>query len=241
MISRLKRLLNVGTLYLPERDAWLEKSLAQIAPGSRILDAGAGETKYRKFCGHLEYVSQDFAQYDGRGNEEGFQTKSWDNSKLDIVSDITDIPVADGSFDAVMCVEVFEHVPDPVAALRELSRVLKPGGTLVLTVPFCASTHFAPYFFVTGFSKYWMEKFLPQNGLEIERLEYHGNYFEFLALELRRWHRVIEKYVSPSRFWFLLSKIAAAPAVLFLQLMSRRGARSAELLCYGIHVVARKR
>jgi len=49
------------------RQAWLRKALAGLPAGTRILDAGAGELKNRKFCDHLAYVSQDFCEYKGRG------------------------------------------------------------------------------------------------------------------------------------------------------------------------------
>ena len=86
------------------------------------------ETQIQFMEAHLEYVSQDFGQYDGKGDDKGLQTKKWDNTKLDIVSDITDIPVPDSSFDAIMCIEVFEHIPYPISALEEFSRILKRGG-----------------------------------------------------------------------------------------------------------------
>lgn len=42
------------------RNEWIEKQLKSIPDGLRILDAGAGELRWKKFCSHLEYVSQDF-------------------------------------------------------------------------------------------------------------------------------------------------------------------------------------
>src|SRR5947209_874267 len=50
--------------------------------------------------------------------------------------DITNLTFQDASFAAVMCFEVLEHVPDYGAAIKEIARVLKPDGKLVLTVPF---------------------------------------------------------------------------------------------------------
>lgn len=132
----------VGKSNKSNRDEWLKETLNKIPQGSRILDAGAGELQYKPLCGHLDYVSQDFAQYDGIGDDKGFQMGSWDQSKLDIISDITEIPEDDGSFDAIMCVEVFEHLPEPLKAIGEFSRLLKSGGHLVITAPFCSLTHF---------------------------------------------------------------------------------------------------
>ncbi|GAH31597.1 unnamed protein product, partial [marine sediment metagenome] len=92
-----KLINNCGLNNKSVRDSWLEKTLSEIPAGFKILDAGAGELQYKKFCHHLNYVSQDFGQYDGLGNDIGLQTKTWDNRKVDIVSDITDVPVQDDS------------------------------------------------------------------------------------------------------------------------------------------------
>ena len=84
----------------------------------------------RDFCSHLDYLSQDFAQYDGSGDGSGLQTGSWDQSKIDIVSDIIDIPEPAESFDAVdvhrgprsTCRIRFWHC-------REFARLLRQEGT----------------------------------------------------------------------------------------------------------------
>lgn len=220
------------------RDTWLESTLSSIPAGHRILDAGAGELQYKKFCSHLEYLSQDFGQYDGSGDQIGLQIGSWDNSRLDIVSDITEIPEPDNSFDAIMCIEVFEHIPAPVDALRELDRLLKPGGTLIITAPFCSMTHFSPYFYQTGYSRYFYEHWLAELGYEIEDMQFNGNYFEYLAQELRRLPKMGQQY-TPLRLG-RIDRYIIQRLIKILGDFSVSDTGSDQLLCYGLHVKARK-
>jgi SAM-dependent methyltransferase len=53
----------------------------------------------------------------------------------DIMADITEIPLPDGTFDFILCHRVLEHVLDDIGAMRELHRILRPGGTLNMSVP----------------------------------------------------------------------------------------------------------
>ena len=106
------------------RDRWLAQVLATVPAGWRILDAGAGELKNKALCAHLTYVSQDVCQYEGKGDAQGLQIGAWDTSQIDIVCDIVNIPEPDASFDAILCSEVFEHLPDPLKALAEFERLL---------------------------------------------------------------------------------------------------------------------
>jgi len=96
-LLKVNGLKSCGTQNQAGREAWLEKTLQCVPAGSRILDAGAGELQYKRFCAHLKYVSQDFAQYDGQGDGTGLQTGAWQNDRLDIISDITQIPEPDAS------------------------------------------------------------------------------------------------------------------------------------------------
>jgi SAM-dependent methyltransferase len=219
------------------REAWLKQTLACLPAGQRILDAGAGELQYKCFCTHLNYVSQDFAQYDGLGNGDGLQTGAWDNSRLDIISDITAIPEPDASFDAIMCVEVLEHLPEPISALRELTRLLKPRGTLILTAPACSLTHFSPHFYYTGYSRYFFDHWLTELGCEIEELQYNGNYYEWLAQELRL-GVLGGRRAHPGLTW--LEQTAAHIVLGALDRFSLCDQGSEQLLSLGLHVRARK-
>ena len=226
-----------GTQNLANREAWLERTLGKIPSGQRILDAGAGEAQYKRFCAHLDYVSQDFGQYDGQGDGVGLQIGEWDQSQIDIVCDITDIPEPGASFDAVMCIEVLEHLPDPISALRELTRLLRPGGTLILTAPFCCRTHFAPYFYQTGFSRYFYEYWLGELGFEIEEMQYNGNFFEYLAQELRSLLPVAQRYSTGERAW---DSEAIQALLVVLNRLSESDRGSWEMLSFGLHVRAVK-
>lgn len=239
-----KTVQSCGTTNKQNRDNWLTKILREVPERARILDAGAGELRYKPLCAHLHYVSQDFGQYDGTGDKAGLQTGTWDNSKLDLVCDITDIPEPDNSFDAIMCVEVFEHLPEPVKAIAEFSRLLKPGGTLIITAPFCSLTHFGPYHFATGFSRYFYEKFLPEYGFDIDELIPNGNYFEYLAQEIRRIPSVGLDYAGttaqPGKLHRIMQRLTQKILLKQLEDFSRGDSGSSELLCFGWHVKAVK-
>ncbi len=59
----------------------------------------------------------------------------------DIVGDIHDLPLEDNSIDAIICSSVLEHVEEPQKAVREMYRVLKPGGYCYIYVPFLFYYH----------------------------------------------------------------------------------------------------
>lgn len=239
IINRLVHNNSVGTLNESMRQQFVKTTLEALPAGLRLLDAGAGEQQFKKYCGHLSYVSQDFAQYDGLGDQVGLQLGAWDNSNLDIISDITDIPEPDASFDVILCTEVFEHLPAPIAAINEFSRLLKSGGKLIITAPFSSLTHFAPFHFYTGFNRYFYEKHLEDNGFEITLLEQSGNYFEFLGQEVRRVEGVAATYTSAtvSR----TESFALAIVLKMLKRMSESDKGSKEILNFGLHVIAVKR
>lgn len=227
-----------GTQNESNREQWVQQALATIPTGSRILDAGAGQQRYRKYCQHLQYVSQDFSRYDGKGDSTGLQTGAWQQTGLDIISDITSIPAPDASFDAILCTEVLEHVPEPLKAIREFGRLLKPGGHLILTAPFGSLTHYAPYHFYSGFNSYFYKTHLPSFGFTILDITRNGNYFDYLAQELRRLKTIAPRYTGSNLSIFDLALVYCALFV--MERLCRRDQGSAELLCFGYHILAKK-
>jgi SAM-dependent methyltransferase len=220
------------------RYAWIEKTLRALPAGGRLLDAGAGERPFKVCCEHLTYVSQDFGQYDGKGDGTGVQEGSWNNEGLDLVCDIVSMPVEKDSFDIVLCTEVLEHVPHPVDAIREMVRVLKPGGKLIITAPFTSITHFAPYHYATGFSKYFYEYWMEQFHCSVVELTYNGNYFESVAQEVRNSFDMAAKYQAGKPT--LKEKLAQRIFLSFLKKSSQKGPQSKELWPFGIMMVAEK-
>jgi ubiquinone/menaquinone biosynthesis C-methylase UbiE len=106
-------------------------------PRAHLVDVGCGNgAQTLEFVGHFDRltgvdISEDFLadfhrEIGGRG---------LDNRVGTVVSRDGVIPLEDGSADCVMCYTVLEHVPDQLATLREMHRLLRPGGRLVLTVP----------------------------------------------------------------------------------------------------------
>lgn len=216
------------------RQAWLAEQLARVPRGRRILDAGAGELRHKPLCAHLDYVSQDLCEYNGDGDARGLQTGHWDTSRIDIVCDIVAIPQPDRSFDAILCSEVLEHIPDPTKALDEFARLLKPGGTLILTAPFASLVHFAPYHFCTGFSRYWYEHHLPLRGLQIVELTANGDWFAYCQQELMRLGGAARAYQEAT--WPLAYALGVVGALYFK--IRRRNRRADDLACFGWHCIA---
>jgi len=121
-------------------------------PEGRWLDVGAGSGVHREIFRHKAgtYVAIDPAPR-GRGVLPGVGEA---------------LPFQAGSFDAAVVSEVLEHVEQPERVLAEVKRVLRPGGTLLVTVPFVFYEHEAPRDF-SRLTRYGLRGVLERSGFEV--------------------------------------------------------------------------
>lgn len=177
------------------RDQWVSQQARQIPAGSKVLDAGAGSCPYRGFFSHCEYRSQDFVSLGGE------QLSGGQYGEIDYVCDILSIPVNDASFDVILCSEVLEHLPDPVKALYEFSRILKPGGKIILTAPLGSGIHQEPYHFYGGYTPFWYEKYLGEAGFETIVIEENAGSIRACAQESIRFIQLSQPFKMALPIW----------------------------------------
>lgn len=152
-----------------------------------LLDVGCGEMPYRSFLpAAVRYTGIDVPQASAFAMQGREGTVAFDGLS---------IPFPDAHFDTILCTEVLEHAPEPVALIAEMARVLKPGGTLIATVPFSARVHYAPYDF-HRFSKYALDRMFA--SFAHVHIEERGDDIAVIANKLIV---VAMRLARPSRYW----------------------------------------
>lgn len=155
----------------------------------RILDAGCGQGPYRPVA---ESVADSYESLD-------VERKLDDQT---FVGDIQSMPEVESErYDTVICSEVLEHVPRPSDALSEVQRILKPGGILILTVPFLARLHDEPHDFYR-YTQHGLRYLLEANGFNVLSLDRVGSLFSFAGHQISTallggtWHLPGLRWVS---------------------------------------------
>jgi SAM-dependent methyltransferase len=180
--------------FLKERRANIEKSLAgsnkkqylspaiysqykvtlplikRVAHG-KLIDLGCGDMPFR------DTISQQVDVYDSLDIFPRVATVTYR-------ADIQNMSmIADQMYDTGICIEVLEHVPNPFQALKEMRRILKLGGYLVLTVPHLSRLHDEPHDYYR-YTKYGLEYMLSNEGFEIIELVKRGGIFSFFGHQI---------------------------------------------------------
>lgn len=167
--------------YLP-RHAVLEAILANHAHlHGRCLDVGCGDQPYRQLLLTPPFQIQELLGLDR-------QSGRCQSTLPDLFWQDGVIPLPDASIDSALCTEVLEHCPDSLALLSEVSRVLRPGSSLLITVPFLWPLHEVPHDWcrLTPFA---LRELLEQSGFVVRELRALGGYDRSLAQMLALWLR----------------------------------------------------
>lgn len=161
--------LQLGTIVKELRPA-----LAQVT-GS-VLDVGAGQSPWRDWLPAATSYQGIDVRYAG---EFGM-----DSNRSDIVYyDGRVMPFDDATFDCVLCIEVLEHSGDPQLLVSEIARVVRPEGTVLLTVPWSARLHHLPHDY-HRFTRMRLQDLFTQNGFGGIEIHERGNDIGAIANKL---------------------------------------------------------
>ena len=147
----------------------------------RCLDVGCGDQPYRSLLLHPPFEISELLGLD-RASDRCQHTPP------DLVWMEGKIPLPDDSFDSAICTEVLEHCPNPREILAEVHRVLKPGSTLLITVPFLWPLHEVPHDWCR-YTPFALSHLLESAGFVVCELRSLGGYDRSLAQMLGLWLR----------------------------------------------------
>ncbi len=119
--------------YAPNFRRWMSKWLQDFNPKEKLLEVGCGDCQFTedlsKFTQKMTAIDISAVQIErNKPNHQNIDFREHDLSNA--------MPFSDNEFAAIWCSEVIEHLSEPIVALEEMHRVLRPGGRLLVTVPY---------------------------------------------------------------------------------------------------------
>lgn len=171
-------------------------AIALLAPQlkGKMMDFGCGQKPYRSLFDVAEYIGVDF---ENPGHSHA-------NESIDVFYDGKTIPFTEETFDSIFCSEVFEHIFNLPEILKELNRVLKPGGLILISCPFAFCEHEVPNDFAR-YTSFAIKYLMAQNGFEMVEQIKTGNSVEALT---QMYLMYIHQHIYP-----VLSKIPVIRSV----------------------------
>lgn len=163
----------------------LLRGIEQLVPElkGRMMDFGCGQKPYKSLFTVDEYIGVD---YDNPGHEHT-------NEAIDVYYDGKTIPFANEYFDSIFSSEVFEHIFNLPEIIKELNRVIKINGLILITCPFAFCEHEIPNDFAR-YSSYAIKHLFVQNGFEVLIQLKTGNSLEAIS-QLRLTY--IHQHITP--------------------------------------------
>jgi SAM-dependent methyltransferase len=183
--AKVERGPNQGTAWRRANWKFLQEQVSGLDANALILDVGAGHGDFARIFAGRNYFAVDIIPY----------------PEVDLACDLgACIPFKENSFDALVLMNVLEHVYHYHKLLDALYYLLKPGGSLILTVPFMIKIHQAPFDF-QRYTHYSLEQMAREHGFEVALLEgYYDPIFSIgeATRNFRFW--VLPKLSRPARW-----------------------------------------
>lgn len=162
---KLERGPHLGTPWRQANWRFLEQQIRRLKPDACLLDVGAGRGDFADLTAQRRGLALDIYPY----------------PEVDLVCDLTKAnPLRPASFDAIVLMNVLEHIYDPHRLFERLVSILKPGGVLIVAVPFMVKLHQTPVDFMR-YSQYALERLGQEHGLQVERMEGYYDPIFFLG------------------------------------------------------------
>lgn len=251
--GRLQR-MNAWRKRSPLNPYWLDwsklrQSVERLIPHASgwLLDVGTSEGPYREVFRPVveRYIGLEYPPSILDKQPDLWNILDRAKKSVEVFGDGNRLAFRDACFDTVLCTEVLEHLPDPARVLREMARVLRPGGTLLLTVPFSQPLHELPsdYYRFTPSS---LAHLVREVGLAPELIEPRGNFASALGAMLSQFllrsvgasRRQSDGSVILSRWRSTLLLPVLAIVQIVFHLASK--VTNDTTVCQGYSVVARK-
>lgn len=161
----------INPYYITRRHLYKELAyISLILNRNTLLDIGCGRKPYKSTFKVDFYVGLDV-------HVSGHSEKA---KNSDVMFDGTNIPIKANSFDCVLATEVLEHVFEPDEFLFNVSKILKPGGRLILSVPFVWDEHEQPYDYAR-YTSFGIKYLLEKHKFKLLHQKKTGGYIETLS------------------------------------------------------------
>ena len=195
-----------------------------------VIDVGCGSAPYRALFAHATYIGVEVPTASQQGSAK---------SGTDVLYDGRALPFADASANFVLCNQVLEHVFEPAPFLRELHRILRPNGRVLMTVPFVWDEHEQPYDFAR-YSSFGLTYLARKAGFEVvESRRTLADASLFAQLWLAYWFKVIRRSNPASRLRKLLLAAICVPTNLLGLLLGKLLPTNPDLYLDNVIILAR--